>query len=54
MPKDESALLLEMLTLAERLAESEDALMTGQYVHLRARIAALIELRSFADWSAAS
>ena len=44
---DEDRLLEEMLALAERLAEYDDALMAGQYALLRARIAALIELRSF-------
>ncbi|WP_432770020.1 MAG: hypothetical protein HEQ22_04530 [Sphingopyxis sp.] len=44
---DEDRLLEDMLVLAERLAESDDALMKGQYAQLRARIAALIELRSF-------
>lgn len=44
---DEDGLLAEMHALAERLAESDDALMAGQYALLRARIAALIELRSF-------
>ncbi len=42
---DEDALLAEMLALATRLAGSEDALMAGQYAHLRARIEALILLR---------
>jgi hypothetical protein len=42
---DDDAILAEMLALAERLATTDDALMTGQYNHLRARIAALIELR---------
>ena len=45
--KDDSALLAEMLALADRLAKSEDALLVGQYAYLRARVAALIELRSF-------
>ena len=54
MPEDEGALLLEMLAIADRLAASEDALLAGQYAHLRARVAALIELRSFADWSDAA
>jgi hypothetical protein len=54
MPEDDAALLAEMLMLADRLAESEDALLAGQYAHLRARVAALIELRSFADWPAAA
>lgn len=44
---DEDKLLEDMLALAERLAESDDALMAGQYALLRARVAALIELRSF-------
>lgn len=44
---DEDTLLAEMLALAERLAESDDALMAGQYALLRARVAALIELRAF-------
>jgi len=42
---DEDALLAEMLAVAERLCASEDALMTGQYAHLKARIQALIALR---------
>lgn len=42
---DEDALLAEMLALAERLTMTDDALMAGQYAYLRARIAALIELR---------
>ncbi len=42
---DEDALLAEMLALADRLVETDDALMAGQYAHLRARIAALVELR---------
>ncbi len=49
MPRDEAAMLRDMLAIADRLAESEDALIAGQYAHLRARVAALIELRSFAD-----
>ena len=44
---DEDSLLAEMLALADRLAKSDDALMAGQYALLRARIAALIELRAF-------
>tara|TARA_R110000782_G_scaffold35839_1_gene85635 strand:- start:23 stop:208 length:186 start_codon:yes stop_codon:yes gene_type:complete len=42
-------LLAEMLALADRLKESEDALLAGQYAHLHARVAALIELRSLTD-----
>lgn len=44
-PIDEDALLAELLALADRLTETGDALMAGQYAYLRARIAALIELR---------
>lgn len=43
---DEDALLARMLALAEELAASDDVLMAGQYAHLRARIAALVEIRS--------
>lgn len=42
---DEDALLAEMLALAERLCASGDALMAGQYAHLKARVEALIALR---------
>jgi hypothetical protein len=42
---DEDAILAEMLALAEQLAATDDALMAGQYDYLRARVAALIELR---------
>lgn len=42
---DEDALLAEMLALADQLKRTDDALMAGQYAYLRARIAALIELR---------
>lgn len=42
---DEDAILAEMLTLAEQLVGTDDALMVGQYDYLRARVAALIELR---------
>lgn len=45
----ESAMLAEMLAIADRLAASEDALLVGQYAHLRARIAALIELRALGE-----
>ena len=41
----EDAILAAMLAEAERLCETEDALMRGQYRHLRDRIRALIELR---------
>ncbi|SFS10761.1 hypothetical protein [Sphingomonas jatrophae] len=51
--EDEGALLAEMLALADRLAMSGDALLAGQYGYLRARIAALIELRSFGEAAAA-
>lgn len=42
---DDDAVLESMLREAERLCATEDALLKGQYEHLRARIAALIELR---------
>jgi hypothetical protein len=45
----ESAMLAEMLEIADRLAASEDALLVGQYAYLRARIAALIELRQLGE-----
>jgi len=50
----DAAILAEMLALGDRLAASDDALMHGQYAYLRARIAALIELRSFADGAEAA
>jgi hypothetical protein len=42
---DDDAILANMLREAEQLCRSEDALLTGQYAHLRDRIRALIELR---------
>ena len=50
---DDGALLAQMLALADRLAGSEDALLAGQYAYLRARVAALIELRGFGEEMAA-
>ena len=44
-PIDEDAVLRAMLADAERLCATGDALLKGQYDHLRARIDALIELR---------
>jgi hypothetical protein len=44
--QDHDRILAEMLALAERLTAGEDAMMEGQYEHLRARVAALIALRS--------
>ena len=44
-PVSEDAILEQMLALAERLVQSDDALMAGQYEFVRSRIAALIELR---------
>jgi hypothetical protein len=38
------AILARMLADAERLCGTRDALMVGQYKHLRGRIAALIEI----------
>ncbi len=42
---NEDDLLRELLAGAEQLCCTEDALMQGQYKHLRDRIRALIELR---------
>jgi len=44
-PFDDDAVLRAMLAQAERLCATGDALLKGQYEHLRARIDALIELR---------
>jgi hypothetical protein len=44
-PIDDDAVLAAMLAQAERLCATGDALLKGQYEHLRARIDALIELR---------
>ena len=43
--RDDDAILANMLREAESLCRSEDALLCGQYGHLRDRIRALIELR---------
>ncbi len=51
--KNDTAILTEMLAMADRLIARDDALMAGQYTHLRSRIAALIEVRSFADMESA-
>jgi hypothetical protein len=42
---DDDAELEALLRGAERLCATQDALLRGQYEHLRARIAALIQLR---------
>ena len=42
---NEDNLLRDMLAQAEQLCCTEDALMQGQYKHLRDRIRALIEMR---------
>jgi hypothetical protein len=44
-PKDDDTILASMLREVEVLCSSEDALLCGQYGHLRDRIRALIELR---------
>jgi len=41
----DTATLRRMLAEAEHLCKTGDALMLGQYQHLRGRISALIELR---------
>lgn len=43
--ENDDAILREMLMLADRLCASDDALLVGQYRHLRARVDALLELR---------
>ena len=43
--RDDDAVLRAMLIEAERLCATGDALLKGQYDHLRARIDALLELR---------
>jgi hypothetical protein len=43
--KDDDAILANMLREAESLCGGEDALLRGQYAHLRDRVRALIELR---------
>jgi hypothetical protein len=43
--QDDDAILADMLRQAETLCRSQDALLCGQYAHLRDRIRALIELR---------
>lgn len=37
-------ILSRMLSDAERLCRTQDALLVGQYCHLRGRIAALVEM----------
>ena len=43
--KNDDAILANMLREVEILCRSEDALLCGQYAHLRDRVRALIELR---------
>jgi hypothetical protein len=45
---DDDAILADMLRQSERLCQSKDALLVGQYRHLQDRIRALIELRECA------
>ena len=45
---DDDAILAEILRLSDRLCESKDALLVGQYRHLQDRIRALIEIRECA------
>lgn len=42
-------ILQEMMERADRLCESGDALLRGQYEHLRGRIQALLGLRCMDD-----
>ena len=41
--------LQEMMEMADHLCESGDALLRGQYEHLRGRIQALLDLRCAGD-----
>ncbi|MFC3712557.1 hypothetical protein ACFOMD_08250 [Sphingoaurantiacus capsulatus] len=43
--ENDDAILNEMLKLVDKLCQSGDALLVGQYRHLRARIDVLLELR---------
>jgi hypothetical protein len=43
--QNDDAILQAMLEQAEKLCDTKDALMAGQYRHLRDRVRALIELR---------
>ena len=43
--QDEDQILQAMMEQAEKLCQSGDVLLKGQYDYLRARIDALIELR---------
>lgn len=45
---DDAAVLAQMQVLARQLAQSDDALLCGQYEYLLARIEALIEIRGHA------
>ena len=45
----DEAILREMIALADKLCRSSDALLVGQYRHLRARIDALLELGGASD-----
>ena len=45
--RDDTSVLREMLALSQRLTETADAMLAGQYAYLSARIEALIELQAF-------
>lgn len=45
----DEAILREMLALADKLCRGSDALLSGQYRHLRSRIDALLELGGAVD-----
>jgi hypothetical protein len=47
-------ILKEMMERADRLCESGDALLRGQYEHLRGRIQALLGLRCTGDLGSTS
>ena len=53
-PQTDDEILEAMLAEAEKLCATDDALLQGQYRHLRERIRALIELRLHARTDSAS
>ena len=50
--RGDSDILASMLEGADLLCKTNDALIRGQYEHLRGRIRALLELRAAADGKA--
>lgn len=48
-PRTDRDILSEMRLLVARLGADGDALLAGQYAHLRARIEALLEITEVSD-----